>query len=59
MLSQFDRVTFASYDIPNNVHPGLSSDIADYVGQLNIPDSDGFCGLQGHEFSLDISVSMR
>jgi hypothetical protein len=23
------------------------------------PDSDGFCGLQGYEFSLDISVSMR
>ena len=29
------------------------------VKDLKIPDSDGFCGLQGYEFSLDISVSMR
>jgi hypothetical protein len=28
-------------------------------GRLKDADSDGFCGLQGYEFSLDISVSMR
>jgi photosystem II stability/assembly factor-like uncharacterized protein len=29
------------------------------LSYLVFSDSDGFCGLQGHEFSLDISVSMR
>jgi putative transposase len=35
------------------------SSLQQTLRRLEKADSDGFCGLRGHEFSLDISVSMR
>ncbi len=36
MLRQLPRITLATYDVLDDLHPGLAHDVADHLGQLDV-----------------------